>query len=76
MWETDHYLAFQQAKVSLQMNQVLVYYDPKKELIHTWNANQYGVGAVLSHIMPNGSEKLVAHASRCFWQVKKLQPAL
>ena len=39
--ETDHSLAFQKAKESLQANRVLVH---------------YGIGAVLSHIMTNGSE--------------------
>ena len=32
-WETDHSLAFQQAKGSLQTNGVLVYYVAKKELL-------------------------------------------
>ena len=63
-WETNHSLAFQQAKESLQTNHVLVHYDPKKELILTCDASQYGMGAVLSHIIPNGCEKLVAYASR------------
>lgn len=45
------------------MNHVLIHYDPKKELILTCDASQYGVGAVLSHIMPNGNEKPVAYAS-------------
>ena len=32
---------------------------------------QYGVGAVLSNIMPNGSEKPVAYASRMLLAAKK-----
>ena len=62
--ETDHSLAFQQAKESLQTNCVLVHYYPKKELILTCDASQYGVGAVLSHIKPIGSKKPVAYAPR------------
>ena len=62
-WETDHFLAFQQVKESLQTNHILVFYDPKNKLILTCDASQYGVGAVLFHIMPNSSEKPVAYAS-------------
>ena len=74
--ETDHSLAFQQVKVSLQKNHVLVHNDPKKELILTYDASQYSVGAVLSHIMPNGSEESVAYAPQMLLAAKKkLQPA-
>ena len=55
----------------LQMNYVLVHYDPKKELIFTCNASQYNVGAVLSHIMPNGSKKPVTYASWTLLSAKK-----
>ena len=48
-----------------------VYNDPKKELILTCNASQYGVGAVLSDIMPNVSEKPVVYASRTLWATEK-----
>ena len=61
-WKTDHSLAFQQAKKTT--NRVLVNYDPKKELILTCDVSQYGVGAVLSHIMANNSEKPVAYCRR------------
>ena len=53
------------------MNCVLVYYDPKKELILTCDASQYGVGIVLSHIMQNGREKPAAYASRTILAAEK-----
>ena len=53
------------------MNCVLVHYDAKKELILTCDASQYSVGAVLSHIMPNSSEKAVACASWMLLAAKK-----
>ena len=58
------------------MNRVLVHYDLKKELILTCDASQYDMRAVLSHIMPNGSEKLVTYASWMLLVAKtKIQPA-
>ena len=70
--ETDHSLAFQPAKESLQTNRVLVHYDPKKELIFTCDASQYGVVTVLSHIMPNSCEKPAAYASRTLSVAEKI----
>ena len=54
------------------MNRVRVHYDPKKEFIFTCNASQYSVGAVLSHIMTNGSEKPVTYASQILSATKKV----
>ena len=73
-WETDHSFAFQQVKESLQTNRVLVHYDPKKELILTCDVSQYDVGAVLSRIMLNGNENLVAYSSRTLSTAEKIQP--
>ena len=69
--EADHSLAFQQAKESLQTNRVLVYYDLKKELILLCDASQYGVGTVLSHIMPSGCQKPVAYTSQMLLATEK-----
>ena len=43
---------------------LLVYYDPSKELVLSCDASPYGVGAILSHIMPGGIEQPTAYASQ------------
>ena len=46
-------------------------YDPKLELVLSCDASSYGVGTVLSHHMPDGTERLVGFASRTLMPAKK-----
>ena len=47
--EQDH--AFVVAKGALQANSLLVHYDSSMPLVVACDASQYGLGAVLSHVM-------------------------
>ncbi|XP_017891009.1 uncharacterized protein K02A2.6-like [Ceratina calcarata] len=63
-WNKQCENAFIQAKQAFCENKILAHYDPKLPLILAVDASSYGVGAVLSHIYPNGSERIIQCASQ------------
>ena len=63
-WTSECDNAFNAAKAELLAETVLTHYDVTKPLRLACDASQYGIGAVLSHIMENGEERPVAFASR------------
>ena len=56
--------AFQKLKAALASSEVLAHYDPELPVKLDCDASAYGVGAVLSHTFPDGSERPIAYASR------------
>ena len=63
-WADAQEKAFQEVKKQLTSSPLLAHYDPKKEVILSCDASPYGIGAVLSHIMEDGTEHPIAFASR------------
>ena len=62
-WSQDCSKAFSRAKEELSSAWVLTHYDPSLPLSMAADASAYGVGAVLSHVFPDGSERPIAFAS-------------
>ena len=60
-WTDSQEQAFQRSKELLTSDSLLVHYNP---LVLSCDASNYGVGAVLSHTLPDGSERPVAYVSR------------
>ena len=63
--------AFQRSKKELLASPVLVHYDPRRELLLACDTSPYGVGAVLSQRMEDGTEHPVAFASRSLSPAEK-----
>ena len=63
-WGTQQSKAFQAVKALLQSDRVLTHYDDRQPLVLACDASPYGLGAVLSHHMADGSERPVGYASR------------
>ncbi|XP_049883119.1 uncharacterized protein LOC126378773 [Pectinophora gossypiella] len=63
-WSEREQRAFDHAKKALTFDTTLVHYDLNKPLILTCDSSEYGVGAVLSHVMDDGRERPVAMSSR------------
>ena len=70
-WSSDCEKAFAQLKNTLSSSPVLVHYDTNSPLRLACDASAYGVGAVISHTMPDGSEKPVAFASRTLTKAER-----
>ncbi|KYO40426.1 hypothetical protein Y1Q_0013241 [Alligator mississippiensis] len=59
-WTYQHNGAFQGIKRLLTSDSVLVHYDEQKPLSITCDASGFGVGAVLSHTLPDGTDAPIA----------------
>ena len=63
-WTEEQSQTFKQSKEFILSSHVLVHFDPKLPIRLACDASDYGIGAVLSHVMPDGSEKPVGFFSR------------
>ena len=63
-WGSKQKKAFQRVKNLLQSNRVLTHFDDQLPLLLECDASPYGLGAVLSHRMADGTERPVCFASR------------
>ena len=63
-WNREHQEAFDSAKKLLQSETLLVHFNPELKLVLASDASNYGIGAVLSHEMPDGTERPIGYVSR------------
>ncbi|XP_046145704.1 uncharacterized protein K02A2.6-like [Osmia bicornis bicornis] len=63
-WTKECEKAFLDAKCQFKSNKVLAHFNPQLPLIVATDASSYGVGAILSHKYPDGSERVLQYASQ------------
>ena len=63
-WSKDCQQTFEEAKSKLVCAPVLTHYNLDLPLHMAGDASQYGIGAVISHFMPDGSKRPIAYSSR------------
>lgn len=61
-WSTAQDKAFRESKKLLTSSKLVIHFDPKLPLLLSCDASAYGIGAVLAHMMPDGSEKPIGYA--------------
>ena len=70
-WWLSQQRAFEASKTLLQSSKVLVHYNSRLPLVLSGDASPYGIGAVLSHRMADGSNRPIAFASRTLAPAEK-----
>ena len=70
-WGVVEAKAFELVKKQLAEAPVLQHYDPTKAVSLSTDASPYGVGAVLCHVLADGTEKPIAYASRTLNAVER-----
>nr|KAG5699905.1 hypothetical protein BaRGS_018204 [Batillaria attramentaria] len=63
-WGEEEQAAFEQLKQVFSSDQVLVHFDPEKPVGLACDASNVGIGAVLFHRYPDGSERPIANVSK------------
>ena len=70
-WNLKEQEAFKRSKELLLSSKVLVHFDPKLPVVLACDASSYGIGAVLAHKLPDGTEKPIGFASRTLSAAEK-----
>ena len=70
-WKTEQQEAFDNSKKLLTSSQLLVHFDPELEIILACDVSDYGIGAVLSHRMTDGSTMPIGFVLRTLTKAEK-----
>lgn len=70
-WSKKCEASFIKAKIEFESSKILVPFNSKLPLILATDASPYGVSAVLSHIYPDGTERIIQCASNSLTDTQK-----
>ena len=70
-WTSECEQVFKRSKTLICGADILCHYDSSKPMKLACDASSYGLGAVISHISPDGTEKPIAFASRTMTSAEK-----
>ena len=70
-WTKECQKAFETAKAAFTSDDFVVHYDHKLPLLLACDASPYGIGAVLSHRFPDGSDKPIIYISHSLNKVQR-----
>lgn len=71
LWTDDCHRMFVKAKEILCSDLLLTHYDPAKPVIVAADASNNGIGATISHLYPDGTQKVIEHAARALTSAEK-----
>lgn len=67
-WRKEQEKAFKKSKELLQRESLLTHFDQSRPTLLQADARPYGIGAVISQLLPDGSERPVSFSSRTLSQ--------
>lgn len=70
-WSKDCQKSFENAKKILRSDLLLTHFNPSLPIIVAADASMYGIGAVILHRFPDGTQKAISHASRSLTKAEK-----
>lgn len=70
-WSNECEKSFLAVKKKIEDDTVLCHFDPKLPIVLATDASAYAVGAVLSHVFPDGTERPIQFASQSLSNVQK-----
>lgn len=70
-WDTKCQEAFDLTKKEMMSERILAHFDPQLPIILATDASPYAVGAVLSHIYPDGTERPIQFASQTLSRIQQ-----
>ena len=70
-WSDKHEQSVDEVKQLLSSPKLLAHFDDQKPIVLACNASPFGMGAILSHILDDGTEHPIAYASRSLSPAEK-----